>query len=196
MSTPPTARELAASVMDSDEVPARVIDWPGRVPRALRAKLADRRVALVVLSRQDKLDAQIEATRYLLVKQQLDAVQFAMLQPEGCFEFEREIQLLSKFLREPGSLDMEAFSADELRGALSTEQQEALMRAYNAYERDESPLTQVEDPEKAKAYLRSLKAAGGLSTFLQCCDFGTGSAIAHALAELWLEPASASSSDT
>lgn len=192
----PSAHDLAANAMESDELPHRIIEWPGRMGPTIRAKLSDRRVALVILSRQEKFDAQVAATDYLFKEQKLDAIQLAMLQPEGLFEFEREVQFLSKVLRAPGDVELEAFSADDLRGALSTEAQEALMRAYNAFERDESPLTHLEDPEQVKAYLRALKTAGGLSTFVTCSDFGTGKSIALALVELLLEQPSESSSAT
>lgn len=192
----PGARELAAAAMESDELPHRIVEWPGRMHPTIRARIPDGRVALVILSRQEKMDAKIESTNYLFKERQLDAVQLAMLQPEGLFEFESEVQLLAKVLRAPGELELEAFSADDLRSALSTEAQEALMRLYNTFESDESPLTKFEDPEQTKAYLRALKATGGLSTFVKCSDFGTGKSIALSLVELLLEQPSDSSSGT
>lgn len=181
------AHTLAAEVARTDAPAHLPMDWPGNPKR---------RIALVVLGREQIVDAQIAAVEYLVEKRHLDAVKLALLQPEGLLDFEREVQTLSRAIRDPDSPDLELFSADELRAELRPEVQRALIEAYNAYEKKISPLSKVDDPEALKEYLRSLKANGGLLTLVTCSGGDSLRNIAHALVDLWLEQPSASSSVT
>lgn len=191
MSEPLDKRKLAAEAIYATKRPHKVIEWPG----APTTRLEHGTVALVVLARQEILEAQIDAARYLLDTEKLDPSKMAILLPNGIVDFEQEIQILSRALRDPDSLD-EVFSAEELRGLVEAEVQESLIRAYSAWARERSPLTHLEDLEALKRVLRDLKTRGALSDWVKSCAGDSLRNTALALADLWLEPTSESSSAT
>lgn len=174
------AHEATASVR-----PHRVTTWPG----------TDEAIALVVLTRAEIAAAQIAAAKYLVDEHKLDGVKLALLQPEGLLENEREVQLLARAVRDPSAGLAPLHDVRAMRERLTEDAQAYLIAAYNDFERERSPIRRAKNREELEGMLARLKADGGLSTYLLCCDGDSLRNIALCMAETW-SPTSGSSSGT
>lgn len=174
------ARGAVASVR-----PHRVTTWPGE----------DTPIALVVLTRAELMAAQIAAVKHCVDELKLDAVKLALLQPEGLLENERDVQLLARAVRDPSMGLAPLHDVRAMRERLTAETQAALIAAYNAFELERSPISRAGSDAELGELLARLKADGGLSTYLLCCDGDSLRNIALYMAKL-LSPTSTSSSAT
>lgn len=167
--------------------PHRIIDWPGDPSTS---------VALVVLTRKEIEQALLAATKYLRVELKVDPIDLALVQADLLLETEKEIQLLAACLRQPGCLGLRAFEAAALRAEITADEQTALIRAYNAYEKERSPLSLGDDPEKLLDEVIRLGKPEAQWTWAQYCEPGTLRDIAICAVKRLSPPTSESSSDT
>ena len=165
----------------------RLIEWPGEPGRS---------IALVVLTRKEIEQASLAAAKYLRAELKIDPIDLALVQSDLLHENERIIQTLAAALRQPECVDLRAFEPAALREAITAEEQNALVAAYNAFERERSPLTNAEDPEKALDEVIRLGKPEAQWISLQYCEVDSLRAIAICAVKRLTPQTSTSSSDT
>ncbi|RTL25100.1 MAG: hypothetical protein EKK55_10215 [Rhodocyclaceae bacterium] len=116
----------------------RILPWPGD---------ASTQVALVVLTRKEIEQASIEVARYVRKTLKLDPIDLALIEADNLLGNERIVQTLAAALRRPDCIEVRAYEADALRKSITSEEQIALIQAYNAFERERSPLSKSADAE-------------------------------------------------
>ena len=132
------ANELAAEATRSGRS-HRLIEWPGDPAT---------KVALVVLTRKEIERTSIEAVRYIRNELKLDPIDLALVEADNLLGHEKIVQILAASIRKPDCIDLPAFSAKALRESITSEEQIALIQAYNAFERERSPLSRSDEPSK------------------------------------------------
>jgi hypothetical protein len=153
-------------------------------------------IAFVVLSHEEIREAEFDAVKYIThPDRKLDAVQLAILSPNALVEQERDLFVLAKAIREPGRIDMEIWSVDDLR-KLSVEERIWLLAEYNAFAEERSPIKKAAKPEEVSAFIAELKRTRALSTWVQCCDGATLRDTVLSLAEALSMQTTPNSSDT
>lgn len=179
-----------AEVMRTRERPTKTFDWP--VPKGE----APFQAAFVLLSDEEIQEATVNASRYVKTTYKLDALELALASESALARQETERHLLAAALRCADNHGMPFTTPDELRKHLGPDTRDALLRIYNAFARERSPITTETDPAKLVALVRELKAAGALSDWLTCCDTDTLKSIVLAQAEASQTPTSESFSAT
>lgn len=165
----------------------RIIEWPGEPGRS---------IALVVLTRKEIEQASLAAAKYLRAELKVDPIDLALVQSDMLLENERVIQTLASALRRAECVDVPAFTASALREAITAEEQNALVGAYNTYERERSPLTNAGDAEKLLDEVIRLGKPEAQWISLQYCEVDSLRAIATCAVARLTPPTSTSSSDT
>lgn len=156
--------QSAAETATARERPHRVIEWPGDPSVS---------VALVILTRKEIEQALLAAAKYLRAELKVDPIDLSLVQADLFLEAEKEIQLLAAALRRPDCISVRAFETAALRDDVTSEEQIALMQAYNAYEKERSPLSKGDDPEKVLDEVIRLGKPEAQWTWAQYCEPGT-----------------------
>lgn len=172
---------------DATQTPfAAVMSRRGRMTKSFAWPVlkgeSSRQGCFVMLTDEEITAAQTAATEYLRKDLKLDEFQLAVSMERNLYAAEEERQLLARALRDPTEPSMPYATVEDLRRHLDPETRHALMRLYNAFVAERSPITREQDPEKLRALVTDLKEAGGLSDWLICCDSDTLVSIAIALA--------------
>lgn len=150
----------------------RLIEWPGDRGRTL---------GLVVLTEEEFTFAAIAAARYLRNDLKLDPIDMALTQSDMLLERARDVYLLATALRDPRHIDVPAFDAASLRQSITTEERIALMRLYNNFAHDTSPITQAEDHEALVEEVIALGKDEAQWTWVQCSEPDTLRSIAMSM---------------
>lgn len=170
----------------SDTPFARVMARRGRATKTFAWPVlkgeAPRQGCFRMLTDEEIVIAQRNATRYLKDDLKLDEFQLAISLDRNLYAAEEERQLLAAALRDPEHSELPYCTVEDLREHLDPDTRLALMRIYNAFVAERSPITSERDPEKLKALVRDLKEAGALSDGLSCFDTDTLVSIVIALA--------------
>jgi len=180
------ANAAAAEVTQSGRS-HRLIEWPGDPTT---------RVALVVLTRKEIERAAVESVRYLRTELKLDPIDIALVEADNLLGNERIIQILAAAIRKPDCVDLPAFTAKSLRESITSEEQIALIQAYNAFERERSPLTRGDDPEKLLDEVIRLGKPEAQWSWAMSCEPDTLRAIVTCAVRRLTPPTSETSSGT
>lgn len=127
----------------------------------------------VMLVDEDITAAQKAAVDYLKSDLKLDEYQLALTLDRNLYAAEEERQLLARALRDPSNAELPYATVEDLRKHLDPDTRLVLMRMYNAFVAERSPITREQDPEKLRALVRDLKEAGDLSLSLSSFDTDT-----------------------
>ena len=165
----------------------RLIEWPGD---------ASTHVALVVLTRKEIERSSLEAVRYIRNELKLDPIDLALVEADNLLGNERIIQTLAAAIRKPDCVDLPAFTAKALRESITSEEQLALIQAYNAFERERSPITRGESPEATLDEVIRLGKPEAQWTWATYCEPDTLRDIVICAVRRLTPPTSVTSSDT
>lgn len=164
----------------------RLIAWPGDPTT---------QVALVVLTRKEIERASIEAAKYIK-KLGLDGIELSIVEADSLTFHERKLQLLAAALRKADCVDLPAFTADKLRESITDAEQGALIQAYNAFERERSPLTLGESADKMLDEVIRLGKPEAQWTWATYCEPDTLRDIVICAVRRLTPPTNETSSDT
>ena len=157
-------------------------------------------VRLWVPSASEREEADAEARKHLTASLKLDALQLSLAVDSELHQRAVELELLARVMRDPGD-PSQAFceSADELRdpeSGFTDEDRRYLMAALRDFERERYEPELPDEDAKVVEMLRDLKAAGGLSDFVERCATDTLRSIVRSLVSHRPMPTSPSSSGT
>lgn len=179
--------QAAAETATARERPHRVIEWPGDPSVS---------VALVVLTRKEIEQASIAVTKYVRNELKLDPIDLAITEADDLLGHERIIQTLAAAIRRPECVSARAFEPAALRDSITSEEQIALIGAYNTFERERSPLKHAPDAEKLLNEVIALGKPQAQWIELQYCKPDTLRAIAACAVARLTPQTSTNSSDT
>lgn len=158
-------------VMSSADRPSKLIQWPAPDGETTF------NVRLWALSDIEFAEATLAAQEWVFdPKRGMGASPLTVEMQRSLFDAEEERQILARALRcadkpaEPLVVDV-----DDLRRVLTPDARRVLMRVYNSYADECSPIREVEllEPAEAKRMLLDFQRAGELSGWLDSCDFGS-----------------------
>lgn len=158
------------------------------------------RVALWVPTAAEREESDAEARKYLTSVLKLDALQLSLAVDSDLHRRAFELELLARALRDPGD-PTQAFvaDADELRdpaNGFTDEDRARLITELDVFARERYEPELPDEDAKIAELVRSLKAAGGLSGFVESCAIDTLRRIVRSLAGASPTPTSPSSSGT
>ncbi len=163
--------EEMLKVMSSADRPSKLIEWPA--PDGEKSFS----VRLWALSDIEFAEATLAAQDWVFdPKRGMGASPITVEMQRSLFDAEEERQILARALRnadKPG--EPLVADVDDLRRVLTPDARRLLMRMYNAWADECSPIRELEamDPAEAKRMLLDFQRAGELSGWLDSCDFGS-----------------------
>lgn len=165
----------------------RLIAWPGDPTT---------QVALVVLTRKEIERASIEAVKYVRHELKLDPIDLSLVESDNLLGNEKIVQTLALAIRKADCVDLPAFTAKSLRESITSEEQTALIRAYNAFERERSPLGKSQNAEALLDEVIRLGKPEAQWTWATYCEPDTLRDIVICAVRRLTPPTSETSSDT
>ncbi|MEY5060547.1 MAG: hypothetical protein RIS45_468 [Planctomycetota bacterium] len=180
------ANAAAAEVTQSGRS-HRLIAWPGDPTT---------QVALVVLTRKEIERSLIEAVKYIRHELKLEPIDLSLVEADELLGNEKIIQTLAAAIRKADCVDLPAFTAKSLRESITSEEQTALIRAYNAFARERSPLTLGESADKMLDEVIRLGKPEAQWTWATYCEPDTLRDIVICAVRRLTPPTSETSSDT
>ena len=168
--------------------------------KPIRLPGSDAHVKLWVPTAAEREEADAEARKHLTASLKLDALQLSLAVDSELHQRAFELELLARVLRDPSD-PSQAFceSVAELRdpeSGFTDEDRRYLMAALRDFERERYEPELPDEDAKVVEMLRDLKAAGGLSDFVERCATDTLRSIVRSLVSHRPMPTSPSSSGT
>ncbi len=158
-------------VMSSADRPSKLIKWPAPEGEATFD------VRLWALSDIEFAEATLAAQDWVFdPKRGMGASPLTVEMQRSLFDAEEERQILARALRNANHPDSPLVAnVDDLRRVLTPDARRVLMRVYNTYADECSPIREIEalDAAEAKRMLLDFQKAGELSGWLDSCDFGS-----------------------
>lgn len=163
--------EAMLKVMDSADRPSKLIRWPAPDGET------SFNVRLWTLSDIEFAEATLAAQEWVFdPKRGMGASPLTVEMQRALFDAEEERQILARALRNADDPSAPlVVDVDHLRRVLTPDARRVLMRVYNTYADECSPIREIEalEPAEAKRMLQDFQRAGELSGWLDSCDFGS-----------------------